>query len=303
MGAGQADIERHAAWMETQGYAPGTIGHMLANLSSFYRWCAERRIDPECAAGFNPAEKARRPSVPNYLSARLLSREEVERLLKAMQRDDSALGRRDYAFTLARLKLGRPFNDLIQLKWGQIELDAKGAWVRWRAGSARKRLPGEVWEAIQAALESAGRLASIRSEDYVFAPLADQLNFGTGNRADNWLPGRHLSRTGLLHNVRHYGRLEGIPDERLTMNSLRNTAIRLKMDRGASTVEMQEFMDSGTNRWALKYKLKRLPQLPGGSGQGDEGEAYESGVPAHKGRPVRDRRGADPRIFRPQPAA
>jgi hypothetical protein len=180
--------------------------------------------------------------------------------------------------------LGVSLRCLLQLKWGQIELDAEGTWVRWRTGSPRQRLPSEVWEAIEAALESAGRLASIRRGDYVFAPLADQLNFDTGNRAEDWLPGRCLHRASILHNIRHYGRLEGIPDERLTMNSLRNTAIRLKMERGASTVEMQEFMDSGTNRWALKYKLRRLPQLARGSEQADEGEADESGPPAHKGR-------------------
>jgi integrase len=280
----QADIERHARRLERLGYAPGTISHAMSSISKFYGWCAERRIDPACAAGFNPAEKARRPSEVVYPGAKLLSRVEVQRLLRAMRRDGSALGRRDYAFILARLRLGAPSSSLIQLRWGQIELDGGGTWVRWRVDSARQRLPGEVWEAIQSALESSGRLASIGSEDYVFAPLADQLNFEMGNRAEDWLPGRHLHRTSILHNLRHYGRLAGIPDERLTLNSLRHTAIRLRLDQGASVDEMQEFMDSGTNRWSLRYKLSKLPELPDESGQAHAEEEEDIPAPAHKGR-------------------
>jgi integrase len=115
------DIEQHAAWMQNKGFSPMTISSTLGIISNFYRWCGERRVDPECQEDFNPAEKVNRPKVQLYRGAKLLSREEISRLLKTMQRDPSVLGKRDYAFTLARLRFGVPLSSLLQLKWGQIE--------------------------------------------------------------------------------------------------------------------------------------------------------------------------------------
>jgi len=279
----QADIERHASWMDAQGYSPTTIVNELSRISTFYRWCAQRIIDPDCPAGFNPAEKARRPKILAYRGARLLSREDVRSLLSAIQQDPSALGRRDYAFTLARLRLGVSLHSLLQLKWGQIELDSHGVWVRWRTTSRRRRLSADVWQAIQAALQTAGRLSSIRPADYIFAPLSDPLKFPAGSRAEDWLPGRCLNRCTLLGNLKRYGRLVGIPDERLTLSSLRLTAIRLHLDLGASMADMQEFMDSRTEPSSFKFKLGKLPQLPEGTAQFNGDGAVEIGIPPHEG--------------------
>ena len=41
-----------------------------------------------------------------------------------LRRDGSALGKRDYAFFLMRLRMGAPLRNLQQLRWGQIEGDA-----------------------------------------------------------------------------------------------------------------------------------------------------------------------------------
>jgi site-specific recombinase XerD len=102
----ETDIEQHAAWMQTQGYSPATIACALGIISNFYWWCGERRIDPECEADFNPAEKVKRPQARYFQGTKLLSREETERLLRTIRRDPSELGKRDYAFTLARLRMG-----------------------------------------------------------------------------------------------------------------------------------------------------------------------------------------------------
>jgi len=94
-------------------------------IANFYRWCSERQVDTECEAGFNPAEKVRRPKVRRYREAKLLSQGELTKLLRTMRGDPSALGRRDYAFTLGRVRLGAA-EKLQQLKWGQIEQEAEG---------------------------------------------------------------------------------------------------------------------------------------------------------------------------------
>ncbi len=121
----QKDIAQHAAWMEAENYAATTICHALGIMAAFYRWCDERQIDPECEAGFNPAAGVRRPRIQHYAGAKLLSRGEVEALLKILKQDDSALGKRDYAFILARLRMGVTLKTLQQLQWGQIERQLK----------------------------------------------------------------------------------------------------------------------------------------------------------------------------------
>jgi site-specific recombinase XerC len=285
------DIEQHAAWMQAEGYSPATIGCALGIFSNFYRWCSDRRIDPECEAvfnraGFNPAEGVRRPKVRRYGGAKLLSREEVGALLRTMQRDSSELGKRDYAFTLARMRLGAPLSALQQLKWGQIEHDAAGVWVRWRAGRERCRLPEEAWEAMRAWLKASGRLAGMRREDYIFVPLVDPLKAEVGGRAEDWAAGRCLSNSDLLLNLKLYGRLAGIEEGKLTLMALRRTATRLRLDEGASLEEMQVFLDSHEGSKAAKYRLGRLPELPPDEG-GDVGEKEEGRVPVRKGKPFK----------------
>jgi hypothetical protein len=281
----EADIEGHAGWMAAMGYSPATISNAVGIMANFYRWCGERQIDPECAAGFNPAENARRPKVGRYREAKLLSREEVGRLLRTMQLDSSALGKRDYAFTLARLRLGVALRQLQRLTWGQIEAEAEGAWVRWRAEAERQRLPGEVWEAIQAALEAGGRLGSMQEEDYVFAPLGDAWKGETGDRAEDWARGRPLSTSELLGNLKLYGRLAGVAEEKLTLQGLRRTAMRLKMDEGADVTEMKAFLDSQEEKRFTKYRLGKLPELPVEAGRGPAAVEDEPRVPVRKAKP------------------
>jgi hypothetical protein len=47
---------------------------------------------------------------------------------------------------------------------------------------------------------------------------------------------------------------------------------------------MQEFMNSGTNRWSLRYKLSKLPELPDVNGQAHADEGEDIPAPAHRSR-------------------
>ena len=107
-----SDIEQHKAWMEVDDYAPTTIYNALGIIANFYRWCDEREIDPQSEPGFNPAAGVRRPKIRRYARAKLLSEGEVEALLGILQRDDSPLGKRDYALILARVGMGVPLKAL-----------------------------------------------------------------------------------------------------------------------------------------------------------------------------------------------
>jgi len=282
----RADIEEHAAWMQAEGYATTTINNNLGILANFYRWCSERQVDPECEAGFNPAAGSHRPKTQRYEGAKLLSGGEVGRLLGVMKRDDSPLGRRDYALLLARLRLGAPLSNLLRLKWGQIKQDEAGAWVRWRPEGERIQLPGEVWEALRAYLEAAGRLRGMREGAYVFPPLAYPGKEDTGKQAEDWREDRHLSSSAALASLKLYGRAAKILEEKLTLMALRRTAMRLRLEAGTSLEEMQVFLDSQEEAKSTKYRLRKLPQLPREEGDQEAGED-EVELPERKAKPFR----------------
>jgi len=113
----QEDIEQHRDWMAAEGYAASTIYNDLGTIANFYKWCDERRIDPDCEPGFNPAAGVKRPRVKRYDEVQLLSKGEVEALLRITQQDESALGKRDYAFILTRLRMGAPLKALQEMRW------------------------------------------------------------------------------------------------------------------------------------------------------------------------------------------
>ena len=216
----QKDIEGHAAWMAAEDYAATTISRALGIIAAFYRWCDERQIDPQCEAGFNPAAGVKRPKRQHFAGAKLLSKGEVQALLGILKQDCSALGKRDYAFILARLRTGVALKTLQQLQWGQIErqlkqdedgapqgeLPDKLCWVRWREEAKRTQLPGEVWEAIQSYLAASGRLAGMQDDNYIFAPLAEPGKAGEKDTAGDWVWERCLSSDQILLSLKLYGR-------------------------------------------------------------------------------------------------
>ena len=140
----------------------------------------------------------------------MLSRGEAERLLAIARQDELALGRRDYAFLLARLRLGVPLGHLQKLRWGHVEAIRGIDWVRWHGQGEKQRLPGEVWQAICAALEAGDRLEGMGEDEYIFAPLREPGILDAGSRREDWLGERHLSSSTLLANLKLYGRLAGI---------------------------------------------------------------------------------------------
>jgi hypothetical protein len=193
------------------------------------------------------------------------SRQELDALLDLLSRDSSALGKRDYAFFLARLSLGVPLKSLQQLEWGQVHQDGAGAWVRWTKDSQRVRLPDPVWQAMTEYLRVSGRLEGMQAGKYIFAPLAQPVVEGLGGRAEDWLEGQQLSSSAMISSLKLYSRQVGIAETKQTLMALRRTAIRLRMDQGESLEGMQVFMDTREKIKCTKYRLSRLPELPGES--------------------------------------
>ena len=256
------DVREHVDWMQARGYAASTIKTELGMLAKFYEWCGELQIDQEPGQAFNPVAGVPKPKVAAYTQAKVLSRGEVRTLLAILKRDEAIIGRRDYAFFVARLTLGVALKKLQQLQWGQIEREEDGVWLRWGIDQARSPCPPEVWMAVRTYLQAAGRIGSIQAEDYIFAPLREPLKSEARGQAGDWNAGRYLGIERLRANLKLYGRLVGIPEEKLTLPALRHTAVLLRLEAGDSLEQIQTFLGTEAHARVTKAYLKQLPLLP-----------------------------------------
>ena len=102
----------------------------------------------------------------------------------------------------------------------------------------------------------------MQGEDYIFAPLALPGSKREKTRAGDWAPGRCITAKNAKRNLRIYGFALGIPEARLNLEALRNTAIRLQLDAGKNIDEMQVFLDSQVEAKQTRFKMKHLPPMP-----------------------------------------
>jgi hypothetical protein len=171
------------------------------------------------------------------------------------------------------------------LEWGQIEEEGGETWVRWRPEAERVRLPGEVWEAIRAYLEASGRWEGMRAGKYIFTPLAEPGKAESGSQEEDWREEQYLSSDQILANLKVYGGLVGIPEDKLTMMALRRTATRMRLDEGESLEGMKAFLDSREERRMTKHRLGKLPELPEDRGKVEKDLAVEP--PDHQAKPFK----------------
>ena len=280
----QEDIEQHITWMKQEGFAVSTINSSIGFILGFYQWCADQHVDSACPPGFNPAKGASRTKRIPYEGASMWTRGEVELFLDLLSRDESQLGKRDYAFFLARLSLGVPLKSLQRLAWGQIEQDAAGAWVSWRMDGRRVRLPDQLWQALTDYLYLSGRLEGMSTGKYIFAPQVQPVVEGSGGMAEDWLEDQQISSSALISSLKLYGRQLGIDETKLTLLALRRTAIRLRLDQGECLEGMQVFMDTREKIKSTRYRLARLPQFPPGDSLAERMQGSDSQLPVRQTR-------------------
>jgi integrase len=124
----ERDVLAFEKELERRQLRPSSINQRITALSKFYDFCAKRGVDAAWSsqAGYNPAKRVPRRKVRHYDNAHYLSREELQALLGAIDRDESALGKRDYALVLGVLEAGMRIGDLRCLQWGEIQMDEEG---------------------------------------------------------------------------------------------------------------------------------------------------------------------------------
>ncbi len=116
------DVTRWGEALTAQGLRPGTVKIHLGKLSGFYEFCGRKSagLFPEGKV-FNPARQAHRPAVKAYERASCLSAQEVQALLRAVDRETSVVGKRDYALLLTCLATGWTIGKVRRMRWGEGE--------------------------------------------------------------------------------------------------------------------------------------------------------------------------------------
>jgi site-specific recombinase XerD len=255
--ATEDDLQRYVERRKAQAKAASTIRHDIYLLSTFYRWCAQAGIDPESGPDFNPTTGMAQPQVKAYSQAQALSQTEAQALLDAFLRQGSVLSLRDHAFFLARLSLGRPLADLLELRWGQIETTPDGPWLRWTNGD-RQPLEYELYAAILHYLRRSGRLESILPQSLIFVPI--KRGRRGGQCAGDWNEDRCMNHSPILKSLKRFGRALGIADRKLTMPALRLTAVSRRLQAGDDPHTIQAFLGRSGIKPTRQY-LRKLPTV------------------------------------------
>ena len=132
------------AWeheLEGRRLRPSSINQRITALSKFYDFCAEQGVDAAWSSrtGYNPAKRVPRRKERHYDNTHYLSGEETRALLGAVDREESVLGKRDYALLLGVLEAGMRVGELRSLRWGAIHVDEEIGEVWAQQGEEQRR--------------------------------------------------------------------------------------------------------------------------------------------------------------------
>ncbi|MEW5873059.1 MAG: tyrosine-type recombinase/integrase [Chloroflexota bacterium] len=224
--------------MEEFGARPTTALRQVKLLSNFFYFCEERGV---CKA--NPAARLRTPQAEAFSNCVYLYQEEAAALLGTVDRETSVVGKRDYALLALQLESGQTPARVRELRWGQLEVEGRQAWVSWKRGrKARREALGQAcWEAMADYLEASGRMGQMKAPDFVFAPLAEKDHEPTG-RAEEWEAGRAISAEQMRRALGLYAQWAGLKVEGLRLVDLRFTAMVQRLQAGMDEKEVVAWM-------------------------------------------------------------
>ncbi len=222
---------------------PTTIARRAAVLSSFYRFAmkqvvghdAQGRPVPLCL--YNPAAAVDRPRVDPYRGVHGLGATQTQRLLAVIPRD-TPLGMRDYALLSMYLYTGRRREEIIALRWRDIEHGDDGrTFFRYRGKGNKvglRELARPAAAALRAYLRATKRAHTIGPDDPLWLPHG----VGARARADG-----ALTSNAVYRRLKHYAALADIEPQTLSLHGLRHTGAQLRRQVGASIEEVQRFLD------------------------------------------------------------
>lgn len=304
------DILAYQAELEASHLKPATVYTYLQHVSSFYTWAMQVPGIQELIRD-NPVRLVR-PKAPKPYSSeqtKALSDEQVAELVGVVQaRADAVLpaeptdidvmrrivAKRDLAILLFFLTTGMRRREIIQLRWGQVELRKGGGLVlrtQVKGGTRRALTIGDpaVGTALLDYLRASGRLERMKA----LSPLWTRHDRGVkGTRPGS--PEPAMSSHAFYTNLRSYGKLAGVAN--IHPHQTRHTFAAWIGEESGSMHAVQEALgheNEATTRHYLRaiavepdrysaaiVRRLRLPARPADSVSGarevDENEDYRS---------------------------
>ena len=212
-------IQGYADWLSAQGYKPTTISRKFAALRSFLTYLGEGRGDDLSIM----AEGLKVPYEPRKMP-RMLSRDELERLLEAPRQNTNPGALRDAAILALLYEGGLRANELVKLRLADVQLSQ----ARIRHPSQTQQfiaIPDSVDIIRQYLQEGRPHLARDPFEDVLFLNQR----------------GKGLTRQGLWLVVKRWAAMAGI-EAGLSPHSLRHTRARDLLQRGVNRRTVQRFL-------------------------------------------------------------
>ena len=195
-------------------------------------------------ARFNPARAIDRPRIEAYEGSKAGNAADIRAQIRKIP--DDLAGLRDKALVLCYLLTGRRLQEIVALRWGDMEPNGATAVLRIarvKGGeTARTELPAEAWTAVQAYLLADGRARGLAPTAAVFTRLQGQA-------------GAPLSRQAVWQIIR----------DRLGLHphQLRHTYAQQLWALGADVCEIQALLGhkhlATTQRYLGKLELPRNP--------------------------------------------
>ena len=245
----RARIESWLAYLVKSGQSANTVRCYKGRISGFYRFCSKQPefisnepLFASSAKPFNPVRAVLKPDDSNYRRAYILKPSNARALLRAVDRQTSLLGKRDYALLLTLLLTGLSEAALRQLCWKHLAITPDSVKLISASPDIERELPPAAWNAILAYLQSSGRFETIQSEDYIFTPLADPLLRPPSGHPEDWRRDRPLSTEQMLVILKVYATWAGLDASKVTYACLRHSAAALHLEAGADTAMLQSFL-------------------------------------------------------------
>ncbi len=237
----ESEIEGWLRRGRALGYTPATRARRLSALRSYLRYLREE--------GLREDDPARRLAAPKKRQAlpRVLSQDEVERLLAAPERN-TPLGARDHAMLEVLYATGVRVSELVAIQTPQLDL--RRGLLRVVGKGDRERivpLGGPAIRAVSAYLEG---------PRHRLGPCGDIL-FPSRRK-------RVMTRQTFWSNLRRLGREAGIPKERLSPHVIRHSFATHLVEHGADLRTVQQLLghrDISTTEIYTHVARERLRSL------------------------------------------
>lgn len=245
------------------GLNPKSIANAIAVMSSFYKKATaypiyQGGVEAMLFDRVNPFDAVSRPDFEILFEREGMSLDETNRLLSAIPLHTTQ-GAAHLALLTTYALTGRRNTEVRTARWADFKIDGDGrVWMTWRGkhhteGKTDEIAP-EVWEAITSYLRMAGRLETMRDEEYIFVAASDRAK--RLGHAD-WQPGREpISMTEVNRILQMYLRKAKIRGH-YCIHSLRHGLAEQMLAENAGIDEVQRQLGHKNIATTLIYTSRK----------------------------------------------